>query len=113
MLSFLISSLLASVKACDSSPCHNGGTCVNSGDSFTCICKDGYEGPLCEADINNCNPFPWYIHNLSLKSLSRSSTFTILLQTDNVQINHKLHVSSFTEFVKRLNDVILIEVCSF
>ena len=49
----------ASIKACDSSPCHNGGTCVNSGDSFTCICKDGYEGPLCEADINNCNPFPW------------------------------------------------------
>ena len=55
----LHSFLAASIKACDSSPCHNGGTCVNSGDSFTCICKDGYEGPLCEADINNCNPFPW------------------------------------------------------
>lgn len=56
---FSCSSAVASIKACDSSPCHHGGTCVNSGDSFTCICKDGYEGPLCEADINNCNPFPW------------------------------------------------------
>jgi hypothetical protein len=63
-LKFSRSSTTASIKACDSSPCHHGGTCVNSGDSFTCICKDGYEGPLCEADINNCNPFPWYLLHL-------------------------------------------------
>lgn len=25
----------------------NGGTCVGSGDSFSCICKEGWEGRTC------------------------------------------------------------------
>lgn len=47
------------MKVCDFFFCYNGGICVNSGDSFICICKDGYEGLLCEVDINNCNFFLW------------------------------------------------------
>lgn len=38
---------LAMNSTCDSGPCENGGTCVGSGDAFTCICKDGWEGPTC------------------------------------------------------------------
>lgn len=34
-------------STCDSGPCQNGGTCVGGGDAFTCICKDGWEGPTC------------------------------------------------------------------
>lgn len=42
-------SLCAPAKnsTCASSPCVNGGTCVGGGDTFTCICKDGWEGPTC------------------------------------------------------------------
>nr|KAG5712927.1 hypothetical protein BaRGS_007524 [Batillaria attramentaria] len=34
----------------------NQGTCVNSGDSFTCLCRDGFEGATCQININDCNP---------------------------------------------------------
>lgn len=34
-------------SSCLPSPCHNGGTCVVNGDSFTCVCKEGWEGPIC------------------------------------------------------------------
>ncbi|KAG6931905.1 zonadhesin, partial [Chelydra serpentina] len=37
--------------------CENGGTCIedtsessNSSSNFSCVCPDGYEGPLCEAE---------------------------------------------------------------
>lgn len=29
------------------SPCENGGTCVVDGDSFSCLCKEGWEGATC------------------------------------------------------------------
>lgn len=32
---------------CAPNPCLNGGTCVGSGDSFSCICKEGWEGRTC------------------------------------------------------------------
>lgn len=59
MYSFFIFFFLVLVKVCDFFFCYNGGICVNSGDSFICICKDGYEGLFCEVDINNCNFFLW------------------------------------------------------
>lgn len=34
-------------SSCILNPCMNGGTCVGSGDSFSCICKEGWEGRTC------------------------------------------------------------------
>lgn len=34
-------------SSCLPNPCVNGGTCVGSGDSFSCICRDGWEGRTC------------------------------------------------------------------
>ena len=34
--------------------CQNGVTCVVSDGSFLCNCTAGYEGPLCETDIDEC-----------------------------------------------------------
>ena len=34
-------------EPCDSSPCENGGTCTNNGDSFSCECAKGFEGETC------------------------------------------------------------------
>nr|AKR17060.1 euphy [Fimbriaphyllia ancora] len=36
------------VDECESSPCKNGGTCVNEPGTYTCICKTGFRGKLCE-----------------------------------------------------------------
>ena len=47
---FLLSfsdSFAAKNSSCLPNPCVNGGTCVGSGDSFSCICRDGWEGRTC------------------------------------------------------------------
>lgn len=42
-----VSFLAAKNSSCVPNPCVNGGTCVGSGDSFSCICRDGWEGRTC------------------------------------------------------------------
>ena len=43
------------MAACDSNPCLNGATCVNTGvQSFTCVCRDGYKGAQCQQSANHC-----------------------------------------------------------
>ncbi len=32
---------------CNSSPCENGGTCMDGAGQFTCQCKPGYTGDTC------------------------------------------------------------------
>ena len=53
-----LSSLAATWNACDSSPCKNGGTCVNSGDSYSCACADGFDSTNCDLNINDCSRNP-------------------------------------------------------
>lgn len=33
---------------------------MGSGDSFSCICRDGWEGRTCTHNTNDCNPLPCY-----------------------------------------------------
>lgn len=42
---------------CDSRPCLNGGTCQNLYKSFACTCLPGWEGAVCEKDVNECAIF--------------------------------------------------------
>ncbi|CAB4014837.1 fibrillin-2-like isoform X48 [Paramuricea clavata] len=37
---------------CASAPCFNGGTCSNSGTSFSCSCPVGYSGDRCEIQVS-------------------------------------------------------------
>lgn len=39
---------------------HFSGTCVNTGDYYQCICRDGFEGNHCQDDVNDCSPQPCY-----------------------------------------------------
>ncbi|KAB0398852.1 hypothetical protein E2I00_006046, partial [Balaenoptera physalus] len=45
-------------SSCLPNPCVNGGTCVGSGDSFSCICRDGWEGRTCTHNIDECQSSP-------------------------------------------------------
>ncbi|XP_046564355.1 sushi, nidogen and EGF-like domain-containing protein 1 [Haliotis rubra] len=41
---------------CDANPCQNGGSCVNSGTSYTCTCPSTYEGTNCETAVASDGP---------------------------------------------------------
>ncbi|XP_068942361.1 cubilin [Petaurus breviceps papuanus] len=41
-------------QACSSNPCQNGGTCLSLLDSFFCLCPPNWKGPVCSADVNEC-----------------------------------------------------------
>uniref|UniRef100_A0A8C4T401 Delta-like protein n=1 Tax=Erpetoichthys calabaricus TaxID=27687 RepID=A0A8C4T401_ERPCA len=46
------------INDCASSPCRNGGTCIDKVNIYQCICSDGWEGIHCETNINDCNIKP-------------------------------------------------------
>ena len=39
---------LADLSECASSPCQNGGTCIDQVNAFTCTCSIQYQGSLCQ-----------------------------------------------------------------
>ncbi|XP_055945028.1 sushi, nidogen and EGF-like domain-containing protein 1 [Argiope bruennichi] len=44
------------INLCTSTPCQNGGICLEVGRSFSCFCKPPYFGVLCEKDPCTENP---------------------------------------------------------
>ncbi|KAJ8412759.1 hypothetical protein AAFF_G00117100 [Aldrovandia affinis] len=46
------------INDCESSPCQNGGTCIDKVRVYQCICADGWEGERCEIDIDDCGTSP-------------------------------------------------------
>ena len=45
---FLEPFIVPKPKPCDSSPCKNGATCTNEGDSFSCKCAENFMGQTCD-----------------------------------------------------------------
>ncbi|XP_062815550.1 protein crumbs homolog 2 isoform X1 [Anolis carolinensis] len=43
---------------CSSGPCRHGGSCQDLFNAFSCACGPGWEGPLCEANVDDCTPNP-------------------------------------------------------
>uniref|UniRef100_A0A674DK64 Neurogenic locus notch homolog protein 1 n=1 Tax=Salmo trutta TaxID=8032 RepID=A0A674DK64_SALTR len=39
---------------CALNPCHNGGTCIDGINSFTCQCPEGYHDATCFSQVNEC-----------------------------------------------------------
>ncbi|KAK1119562.1 hypothetical protein K0M31_013387 [Melipona bicolor] len=42
----------------DGSPCEHDGICVNTPGSFACNCAQGFTGPRCETNVNECESHP-------------------------------------------------------
>uniref|UniRef100_A0A5F8GI57 Neurocan core protein n=1 Tax=Monodelphis domestica TaxID=13616 RepID=A0A5F8GI57_MONDO len=43
------------IDDCLSSPCLNGGTCIDEVNSFICLCLPSYGGSLCDKDTEGCD----------------------------------------------------------
>ena len=43
---------------CINQTCNNNGTCVDRVDGFHCLCQTGYEGTMCDVEINECSSDP-------------------------------------------------------
>ena len=50
--------MLTDFDECHSSPCENGGTCVDLGGRRIIKKEDGYKGAQCEHNPDDCNPNP-------------------------------------------------------
>ncbi|XP_054159895.1 LOW QUALITY PROTEIN: cubilin-like [Oppia nitens] len=48
---------LLETNECQSNPCRNGGSCVDTYNGFICQCIDAWEGPTCDTDVNECQRF--------------------------------------------------------
>uniref|UniRef100_A0A8C6SIA1 Delta-like protein n=1 Tax=Neogobius melanostomus TaxID=47308 RepID=A0A8C6SIA1_9GOBI len=46
------------INDCASTPCKNGGTCLDGVSSFHCLCPDGWDGLLCDIDVDECSSAP-------------------------------------------------------
>uniref|UniRef100_A0A2P2I491 Delta-like protein n=1 Tax=Hirondellea gigas TaxID=1518452 RepID=A0A2P2I491_9CRUS len=57
------------VDDCVSSPCKNGGTCVDLVNGFQCVCGLPWEGTVCQTDINECSVNPC-LHNSTCIDMS-------------------------------------------
>ena len=42
------------ISKCTNNSCHNGVTCADSVDHYTCHCAPGFTGSDCQTDINEC-----------------------------------------------------------
>ncbi|KAK5647120.1 hypothetical protein RI129_005584 [Pyrocoelia pectoralis] len=50
---------------CHERLCQNNGACLHHGSTFTCLCQDGWFGPLCSSKYNPCD---YQKHNCSFGS---------------------------------------------
>jgi hypothetical protein len=62
---------------CSPNPCLNGGTCSsNSNNTFMCSCVEGYQGNVCQDDVNVFVPYFNTTSYLTYPSLTQSYAYT-------------------------------------
>lgn len=85
------------VNECNQFPCENGGTCINNQGSFTCICKEGWDGPTCQ----NGKFFNKYMCTCYLYHVLNTFNFVFVWRptiNENIRVLHN-YVSMFPIFV--------------
>ena len=57
------SSCEINIDECAPQPCLNGN-CIDGIANFTCECDEGYEGELCDIEINECELYEPCVHGI-------------------------------------------------
>nr|XP_048720352.1 IgGFc-binding protein-like [Caretta caretta] len=91
--------------------CENGGTCIedtsessNSSSNFTCVCPDGYEGSLCEAEtpvvpLKHVSSLVYIIVGVSAGIIVLAVIISLVVWRSRLRINRK----KSREFPRRRN----------
>ncbi|XP_071443305.1 cubilin [Hetaerina americana] len=48
---------LSGINECNSSPCQNGGTCIDMYNDMFCLCPPNWQGKFCNLDVNECTQY--------------------------------------------------------
>ena len=57
------------INECLSSPCENGGKCIDVVAGYNCQCPRGYYGPRCQSDVNGKQLFVYNFFEVSIISV--------------------------------------------
>ena len=71
--------IFSDINECQSSPCLNGGNCIDKINKYSCQCAPGYYGAKCGAgnDQHYCTA-AFHIENTSIPSRSRNHASLVL-----------------------------------
>ena len=58
MILVYLGPLCEAPNPCEPNPCQNSAICYEGGEDPLCVCNDGYEGELCQININECQSDP-------------------------------------------------------
>lgn len=83
--------------SCKTSPCKNGGSCLETDGSYQCSCFPGYTGYNCEIQINECQSKPC----LNGKLISIKLKYFRNLMARNYWILH-LFIVIYSNFPKKI-----------
>jgi len=50
--------LVININECLDNKCQHESKCIDGIASYTCDCRNGYNGTFCEVDIDDCEPQP-------------------------------------------------------
>lgn len=51
---------------CKPNPCHNGGSCIEEGSSYRCVCQVGNHGERCEREYVDSFPSSFFVNDRSV-----------------------------------------------
>ena len=76
------------IDDCESTPCANGGQCIDDVADYSCVCEQGYTGKNCQHKIDYCDSDPCQNGGTCSSKLllyQTCSTFSLFLSyTSNV-----------------------------
>lgn len=94
------------IDDCAINPCHNGGTCVDGINSFTCLCPEGYNDETCLSQVDECGSNPCIhgrCHDLINGWAQIQIHFKISVKKKVAKIKLKTKLTCLFVFIKATN----------